>query len=81
VDYCRIRILYLDKIEISRWTCAEGRQKGKQSIKQMNRCAYKKARLQWDSFSNDSNRAWWWPNVAETCCTSVETDVLKVVLV
>jgi hypothetical protein len=22
----------------------------------------------------------WWPNVAETCCTSVKTDVLKVAL-
>jgi hypothetical protein len=52
----------------------------KQSIKQMNRCAFIKARLQWDSFSNNNNSTWWWPYVAETCCTSVKTDVLKVAL-
>jgi hypothetical protein len=68
------------KLKLLRWTCAKGRQKWK-SIKQMNRCAYKEARLQWDSFSNDTSSAWWWPNVAETCSTSVKTDVLKVVLV
>jgi hypothetical protein len=34
----------------------------------------------WDSFSNNSNSAWWWSNLVETCCTSVKTDVLKVPL-
>jgi hypothetical protein len=28
------------KLKLVGWTCAEGRQKGKQSIKQMNRCEY-----------------------------------------
>jgi hypothetical protein len=28
----------------------------------------------WDSFSNNSNSTWWWPSVAETCCTRIQTD-------
>jgi hypothetical protein len=33
-----------------------------------------KAKLHWDSFSNNSNSTWWWPSVAETYCTRVKTD-------
>jgi hypothetical protein len=39
-----------------------------------------KAKLQWNSCSNNSNITWWWPNVTETCSTGVKTDELKVAL-
>jgi hypothetical protein len=63
-------------------TCAKSKKWDRASSRWMGGCTVKeiKAKLQWNSCSNNSNSTWWWPNVAETCSTRVKTNVLEVAL-